>query len=270
MAINFPTGWGVRLNLSETLSGPRTYFAEPLLDLLPAGTRWAHWSPRNLGHTGAGWLPCASMFGGAVHPKGSFAYLEDGALILVGNDMEQMAIDRGDGTVKEAARRHADQLDVIRGWANETGNEWAWGGPGWNVNDRNLGYLGDWLHEVRQHQGYPRPHRLAVHMYGAWDAASFWVIADRFDVWREERLPGCRVIVSEFSGWPGSSLERQQAVMAAGREYLRRDHVDAVMWFSGYRYLREDGQSWGTELAQVDEGGGVTLTELGRYWLALG
>lgn len=266
--IRFPTGWGVRINLTATLSGPRIYFAEPLLDLMPAGTPWAHWSPRVLGHTMAGWLPCASMINGTVHPAEAFANVEDGALYLIGNDMEQLAIRAGNGTVPESAARLGDQLDVLRRAAG--GREWAWAGPQWNVNESNLDLLGDWLHELRQHQGYPRPHRLAVHMYGAWDAASFWEIADRFDAWREERLPDVRVIVSEFSGWPGSSLERQQAVMAAGREYLRREHVDAVMWFSGYRYLREDGQPWGTELAQVSEDGGVTLTELGRYWVALG
>lgn len=268
--IRFPTGWGVRINLTATLSGPQCYFAEPLLDLMPTGTHWAHWSPRVLGHTMAGWLPCVPMFGNALHPKEAFADVSSGAVFLLGKDLEQINIQRGTDTVKQAARRHADQLEIIRGWANEGDVEWAWSAPNWNVNETNLDLLGDWLHELRQHQGYPRPHRLAVHLYGAWDEASFWQIADRFDAWREERLPGVRVIVSEFSGWPGSSLERQQAVMAAGREYLRRDHVDAVMWFSGYRYLREDGQPWGTELAEVSETGGVSLTELGRYWVAVG
>ncbi len=269
MTVMFPQGWGLRINLTETLSGGQVYYPEPLLDLLPAGVNWAHWSPRVLDHTRAGWLPCASMFGGVTHPAEALVEVPEGSLFLVGNDMEELAVAAGNGSVKEAARRHADQLAVIRGWANANDREWAWAGPQWNVNETNLNLLQDWLHEIRQHQGYARPHRLAIHLYGAWDTTSFWQIADGFDAWRDAHLPGCRVVVSEFSGWPGSSLELQQAVMAAGREYLEREHVDWVAWFSGYRFLNQAGRSWGTELAQVGDGGGVTLTALGAFWRSL-
>lgn len=267
--IRFPKGWGVRINLTQTLTGGQVYQADPLLALLPAGTSWAHWAPRVLGHTVAGWSPCASMIGGVVHPKEAFAGVETGALFLVGNDMEQIAVRNGRDTVKAAARRHSDQLGVIREWANQADCEWAWGAPQWNVNRDNLDLLGDWLHEVRQHQGYPRPHRLAIHLYGAWDAASFWAIVDEFEAWREQHLPECQVVVTEFSGWPGTTLESQKAVMTAGYEYLQRQHVEWVAWFSGFRFSNDAVQGWGTELAEVDGNGGVALTALGQHFVGL-
>lgn len=271
MAIRFPAGWGVRINLTETLTGPRVYWPEPLLDLLPGGTCWAHWSPRNLGHTAAGWSPCAAMFSGAVYPKEWMSNVESGALFLLGNDMEQGTVRAGGDTVKAAARRHADQLAVLREWALAGDLEYAWAGPNWNVNRENLGLAGDWFHEMRQHQGYARSgHRLAIHLYGAWDAVSFWSIIDGFEAWRNEKVPEVPVIVTEFSGWPGTTEAQQMEVMAAGREYLAtRDYVEWVAWFSGYRFANDAGQPWGTELALVDEDGTVALTELGEFWRSL-
>lgn len=271
MTIRFPTGFGVRINLTAALNGPQVYYPEPLLDLLPAGTCWAHWSPRNLGHTAAGWSPCAAMFGGAVHPKEALLNVESGALFLLGNDMEQGAVRAGTDTVKAAARRHADQLAVLREWALAGDLEYAWAGPQWNVNPENLGLVGDWFHEMRQHQGYARSgHRLAIHLYGAWDAASFWSIIDDFEMWRADKLPEVPVIVTEFSGWPGTTLEQQIEVMTAGFEYLQsREYVEWVAWFSGYRFANDAGRSWGTELAEVSEAGSVVLTALGEHFVGL-
>lgn len=270
MAIRFPTGFGVRINLTATLDGSQVYSPEPLLALLPAGMNWAHWSPRNLGHTAAGWSPCAAMFGGAVHPKEALLNVESGALFLLGNDMEQGAVRAGTDTVKAAAKRHADQLTVIREWALAGDAEYAWAGPQWNVNRENLDLVGDWFHEMRQHQGYARSgHRLAVHLYGAYDTASFWEIVDGFEAWRAEKVPEVPVIVTEFSGWPGTTLSQQIEVMNAGYEYLTtRDYVEWVAWFSGYPFTI-DGVAWGTELAQVSDTGGVSLTPIGEYFVGL-
>lgn len=269
MTINFPAGWGLRINLTETLTGPQVYYPDPLLALLPAGVNWAHWSPHARGHTKTGWLPVAPAFGGALYPVASFADVPSGSLVLLGNDMEQIDARQGVLTVKEVARYHADQLAILREWALAGDMEWAWAGPQWNVNDANLGLVGDWYHEMRQHQGYARSgHRLAIHLYGAWDAASFWEIVAGFEAWRAGMVPEIPVIVTEFSGWPGTTLDQQREVMAAGREYLERDYVEWVAWFSGYRYTPQ-GEPWGTELAQVDEAGTVTLTELGEYWCQL-
>lgn len=269
--INFPTGWGLRINLTKTLSGPQVYQADPLLALLPVGTCWAHWLPRNLEHTSIGWSPCLSMFDDSLHPKETLIDAKSGSLFLIGKDIEQFAVRNGTDTVKQIAKRHADQLEIVRQWANDNDKEFAWAGPQWNVNGVNLGLLEDWVHELRQHQGHARSgHRLAVHLYGAWDAQSFWAIVDRFEVWRSEKFPEVPVVVTEFSGWPGTSMALQMEVMAAGREYLRtRDYVEWVAWFSGYRFTNDADQAWGTELAAIDEDGVVKLTELGQYWLSL-
>jgi hypothetical protein len=121
---------------------------------------------------------------------------------------------------------------------------------------------------MKQHQGRARPHRAAAHFYGAWDAASFWEIADAFDAWRRAKLPDAPVIITEFSGWPGIPVAQQKEVMTAGAQYLQRPDVEWVAWFSGYNF-EFNGRPWGTHLAEVDASGGIQLTELGEHFLTL-
>jgi hypothetical protein len=261
--------WGVRVNPARSLNNQQEFDISQFLALIPSGTYWAHWGPKILGHATENWIPVLPCFGGAVYPLAALAGMPGDRTVFVGNDLEQFEIEEGRRTVEEVARRHADQLAVVRQWAVANGKRWVWGAPQWNVTARHLPQLTAWHREMREVHGYFRPAFLLVHFYGAHDAASFWEIAGGLRAWRDDKLPGTRVIVSEFSGWPGSSLAKQIEVMEAGRELAEQhEWIGGVFWFSAHKYFHQ-GQLWGSHLAEVDAGGNVGLTRLGEHWVSL-